>query len=324
MAILLTGVAGFIGFHTAKSLLERGEQVIGVDNLSDYYDVNLKKQRLRLLKEYPGFDFAQLDISHSDFLDNVKDYDFDGIIHLAAQAGVRYSLVNPMAYGQANLIGHMHMLELARHNAGLMHFVYASSSSVYGSNSKLPFSVEDRVDQPMSLYAATKRSGELMSHSYAHLYGIPMTGLRFFTVYGPWGRPDMSAFLFTQAILNGEEFPVYNQGRMKRNFSYIDDVVSGILGCLDNPPVSGTNRIYNIGNDKTVELLDFIKCLEDKLQIKAKMRLEPIQPGDVPATLADISAARNDFGFDPKTDIDEGLANFVDWYKKYYHNKQAA
>ena len=324
MTILVTGAAGFIGFHTAIALLERGDQVVGVDSLNDYYDVDLKKQRLKQLQNYTNFAFEQFDIANAAFLDNIKKYQFESIVHLAAQAGVRYSLENPMAYGYANLIGHMQMLELARNTACLRHFVYASSSSVYGSNEKLPFAVEDRVDHPMSLYAATKRADELMSHSYAHLYDLPMTGLRFFTVYGPWGRPDMSAFLFTKAILAGQEFPVFNQGLMKRNFSYIDDVVAGVIGCLDSPPGNGVNRLYNIGNDKTVELLDFIKCLEDKLQRTAKIRLEPIQPGDVPATLADISDARADFGFDPKTDIGDGLTQFVEWYKAHYHNKEAA
>ena len=324
MSILITGVAGFIGSHVAHALLQRGESVIGLDSLNDYYDVSLKQARLARLDGQQNFSFHKINFADRLALaEFIKQHqNIDRIIHLAAQAGVRYSLTHPEAYGEANLIGHLNMLELARSLPSLKHMVYASSSSVYGANDKLPFSVKDPVNQPMSLYAATKRSCELMSHTYSHLYGIPLTGLRYFTVYGPWGRPDMSAFIFTKAILEGREFPVFNHGKMRRNFSYIEDIVQGTIGCLDNPPTkeggSSCHRLYNIGNDKSVELMHFIKVLEQIIGKKAKFEMHPMQPGDVKETIADISESTQDFGFKPKTDIEQGLQHFVEWYHHYY------
>lgn len=327
MTVLVTGVAGFIGFHTARTLLERGETVIGIDNINDYYDPELKKARLKVLEPYEQFSFHKIDIADTPAMEQfTKDNDqIDRIVHLAAQAGVRYSLTHPHAYVTANLVGHLNMLEMARHLPNFKHIVYASSSSVYGANSKLPFSVDDRVDHPVSLYAATKKADELMSHTYSHLYRIKATGLRFFTVYGPWGRPDMAAFIFSKAIFAGESFPVFNEGKMRRNFTYIDDIVAGTIGCLDNPmedegEANGApHRVYNIGNNRSEELMDFIKTLEKCIGKEAKMQLEPMQPGDVKETVADIDTTIKDFGFDPKTNIDEGLANFVAWYKEYYN-----
>jgi len=320
MSILLTGAAGFIGFHAAKALLDRGERVIAIDNLNDYYDVTLKEARLARLSAYPGFTFAKLDVSDRDgiFALVERHADLQGIIHLAAQAGVRHSLVNPYTYIDANVMGTLVMLEAARRVAHLRGIVYASSSSVYGANSKQPFSVEDRADHPVSLYGATKRTAELMAEAYSRLYGIPATGLRFFTVYGPWGRPDMAAYLFTRAILAGEPIKVFNQGRMARDFTYIDDIVAGTIAAHDRPPGPGVNRIYNLGNHRPERLLDFIAVIERILGRTATKELLPMQPGDVAESYADIEAARRDLGFEPDTTIETGLASFVQWYKEYH------
>lgn len=325
MTILVTGAAGFIGFHVADRLLARGDRVIGLDNLNDYYDVGLKRDRLAMLQARSGFDFIQTDIADFEGLKGAlaATKPLRGIVHLAAQAGVRYSLTNPHAYLQANLAGHLNMLEIARHCDGLEHMVYASSSSVYGGNRDLPFSVDDRVDHPVSLYAATKKADELMSHCYAHLYRTPQTGLRFFTVYGPWGRPDMAMWLFTKAILAGEPIRVFNNGAMQRDFTYIDDIVTGVVASLDNPPADGGEgkppyRVYNIGNHKAEPLMRMIGLIEDALGRKAEKIMEPMQPGDVPATYADIEAIRRDLGFEPSTPIDVGIPAFIDWYRTYH------
>jgi UDP-glucuronate 4-epimerase len=322
MTVLVTGAAGFIGFHVSQALLARGDSVIGIDDLNDYYDVRLKRARLDQLEKTRGFAFRKLDIADRDAVFKLVSSNpkIDRIVHLAAQAGVRHSLTNPYAYTRSNVEGQLVMLEAARAMPELAHFVYASSSSVYGGNTKLPYSVEDRVDSPVSLYAATKKAGELMAHCYSHLYGIPSTGLRFFTVYGPWGRPDMAAFLFTRAMLAGEPIRVFNHGDMKRDFTYIDDIVAGVVAVLDKPPASGgvPHRVYNLGNNRSEPLLRFIAVLEKSLGVKAKTNLEPMQPGDVKETYADIAASRRDFGFDPKTSIDEGIPRFVAWYRKYY------
>jgi UDP-glucuronate 4-epimerase len=322
MTVLVTGAAGFIGFHVSQALLARGDSVIGVDDLNDYYDVRLKRARLDQLEKTQGFAFRKLDIADRDAVFKLVSANpkIDRIVHLAAQAGVRHSLTNPYAYTRSNVEGQLVMLEAARAMPELAHFVYASSSSVYGGNTKLPYSVEDRVDSPVSLYAATKKAGELMAHCYSHLYGIPATGLRFFTVYGPWGRPDMAAFLFTRAMLAGEPIRVFNFGDMKRDFTYIDDIVAGVLAVLGKPPSKDgvPHRVYNLGNNRSEPLLRFIAVLEKSLGVKAKTNLEPMQPGDVKETYADIAASRRDFGFDPKTSIDEGIPRFVAWYRKYY------
>src|ERR1700758_2857610 len=323
MTILLTGAAGFIGFHVARRLVERGEQVLGIDNLNEYYDVRLKKARLAVLREFGAFSFVKLDVADRDgVLALVKiRRDLRSIIHLAAQAGVRYSLENPYAYIDANVTGTLVMLEAARRIDNLSAITYASSSSVYGANKKQPFSIDDRVDQPVSLYAATKRSCELIAHTYGHLYGLPATGLRFFTVYGPWGRPDMAAFLFTRAILAGEPIKVFNEGRMARDFTYIDEIVAGTIAAHDRPPASVPgvpHRIYNLGNHRPEKLLDFIAVLERELGRSAQKQFLPLQPGDVPESFADIEASRRDLGFEPKTTIEIGLARFVQWYKQYY------
>jgi UDP-glucuronate 4-epimerase len=321
MSILLTGAAGFIGFHVAKALLERGDRVVGIDNLNDYYDVRLKEARLALLSAYPGFVFAKLDVADRDgvFALVGRHRDLRSIIHLAAQAGVRYSLKNPYAYIDANVMGTLVMLEAARRIERLTAITYASSSSVYGANQKQPFGVEDRVDEPVSLYAATKRSCELLAHTYAHLYGLPATGLRFFTVYGPWGRPDMAAYLFTSAILAEQPIKVFNEGRMARDFTYIDDIVAGTVAAYDRPPADGVpHRIYNLGNHRPEQLLDFIGVLERLLGRTATKEFLPLQPGDVPESFADIEASRRDLGFDPQTTIEVGLARFVEWYRQYH------
>jgi UDP-glucuronate 4-epimerase len=329
MAVLVTGAAGFIGFHVAAALARNGERVLGVDNLSPYYDVRLKEARLAELRKLPSFAFERLDISERGGLANLASShrDVTQVVHLAAQAGVRYSLLEPRAYVSANLVGHLEVLEACRGIAGLKHLVYASSSSVYGGNTKLPFSEIDPVDTPQSLYAATKKADELMSHCYAHLYRIPITGLRFFTVYGPWGRPDMAAWLFTQAILAGEPIKLFNRGKMRRDFTYIDDIVAGVLACLAKPPAdAGTappHRIYNLGNRRSEELEHFVGMLERALGKSARRELLPMQPGDVPATYADIEAASRDFGFNPKTTIDEGVPKFVDWYLRYHGHVSA-
>jgi UDP-glucuronate 4-epimerase len=390
MRILVTGAAGFIGFHLAKRFLDRGDLVVGIDNLNDYYDVSLKKARLAQLEPYDNFTFLKIDIADRDAMEKLfKNHEFDRVVHMAAQAGVRYSLKNPHAYVQSNLVGFLNVLECCRRQwsgneeaekqrsteaekglggevisaslplcfSASKHLVFASSSSVYGLNTKMPFSVRDNVDHPISLYAATKKGGELMAHAYSHLYGIPTTGLRFFTVYGPWGRPDMALFKFTRAILEGSPIDVYNEGKMRRDFTYIDDIVEGVVRVTDSIPSPlvgeacpersrrgqgegnpidsrftihnsrtldpGTStcapyRIYNIGNHSPIELMDFIRALEHALGKKAKMTLLPMQPGDVPATYADVDDLMRDVGFAPKTLIQDGIRKFIDWYISYY------
>jgi len=324
MTVLVTGAAGFIGFHTIQALLDRGDHVVGIDNLNDYYDVSLKEARLEQLLRRSGISFVQADAADREAMEGVarSHPDITRVIHLAAQAGVRYSLVNPYAYTNANVGGQLVILEMCRNLKNLKHAVYASSSSVYGTNTKMPFSVDDRTDTPVSLYAATKKMTELMSHSYSHMFGLPLTGLRFFTVYGPWGRPDMAALIFIRKILAGEPIPVFNNGEMARDFTYIDDIVQGVLGCLDNPPssVDGAlpNRVYNIGNNNTEPLMRFISIIEEELGQKAEIEFLPMQPGDVKETYADIEATRRDFGFEPKTSIDVGLPKLVQWYRDYY------
>jgi UDP-glucuronate 4-epimerase len=331
--ILVTGAAGFIGSHVAQRLLDRGDAVVGFDSVNDYYDVSLKEARLKLLNGREGFSFVRGDLSDRKLMaDLFANGDFGKVIHLAAQAGVRYSIVNPHAYIDSNITGFMNILEGCRHNC-VKHLVYASSSSVYGANTTMPFSIHHNVDHPVSLYAATKKANELMAHTYASLYGLPCTGLRFFTVYGPWGRPDMALFIFTRAILEGKAIDVYNEGRMRRDFTYIDDIVEGVVRVTDriaapNPDWSGDapdpgtsyapNRVYNIGNNTPVELLRFIEVLEEKVGRKAVMNLMPIQPGDVPATCADVDDLMADVGFTPGTSIEEGVGRFVDWYREYY------
>uniref|UniRef100_UPI0035CBEE16 NAD-dependent epimerase/dehydratase family protein n=1 Tax=uncultured Sphingomonas sp. TaxID=158754 RepID=UPI0035CBEE16 len=329
MRVLVTGVAGFIGFNVARHLLARGDSVIGIDSLNAYYDVALKHARLALLGQSgDAFHFAQVDFSDHVALDAALDgQHFDRIVHLGAQAGVRYSIENPRAYLQSNLAGHLNLLEVARHT-GVEHMVYASSSSVYGGNTSLPFRVEDRVDQPLSLYAATKKADELMSETYAHLYRLPQTGLRFFTVYGPWGRPDMAMWLFTKAIFENRPIDVFGEGQMRRDFTYIDDIVAGVVACLDNPPgddgaikAGGSispHRIYNIGNNRSEELGEMIALIEQACGRPAERRLLPMQPGDVRDTFADVSAIQRDLGFEPRTTIAEGVPRFVQWYREYH------
>jgi len=321
MTILLTGAAGFIGYHVAEALLARGDAVIGVDNLNDYYDVKLKEARLAQLQKHKNFSFHKINIADKASMMSFANQGATHIVHLAAQAGVRYSLINPFAYTEANVTGHLVMLELARHTPNLKHFVYASSSSVYGGNTKTPFAVEDAVEQPVSLYAATKRAGELMSWTYVHLYKIPTTGLRFFTVYGPWGRPDMAAYIFTRQMLADQPIKVFNHGKMKRDFTYIDDIVAGVLAALDKPPTAADDppvRLYNLGNSHAENLMDFIAVLEKATGKKAQIDFQPLQPGDVPETFADIKASTRDFGFRPTTTIDVGLPKFVEWYREYH------
>lgn len=336
--ILVTGAAGFIGYHLCSKLLERGDRVIGVDNMSTYYDTRLKQDRLAQLVGRSGFEFHQIDISDAGAVDRL----FAGqkpeiVVNLAAQAGVRYSLQNPFAYVNSNLHGFMAILESCRHHH-VRHLVFASSSSVYGANTSMPFSVHDNVDHPVSLYAATKKANELMAHSYSHLFRLPVTGLRFFTVYGPWGRPDMALFLFTRAILRGEPIPVFNQGKMRRDFTYIDDIVDGVMRVMDKAP-SGNSawngadpdpgsslapyRIYNIGHNEPVELMRFIEVLEQRLGKKARRNMMELQPGDVPATFADIDGLVEDFGFRPDTTIETGIDKFVTWYLDYYANRES-
>lgn len=319
--ILVTGAAGFIGSQVALALIKRGEAVLGIDNLNDYYDVALKQARLQLLAPEKSFIFRKLDIAERDgMLALAKEFPtVTHIVHMAAQAGVRYSLTNPYAYVKSNVMGQVVMLELARALPALKHFVYASSSSVYGANTKLPFSVGDPVESPVSLYAATKRADELIGHTYAHLYGIPATGLRLFTVYGPWGRPDMAPMLFARAIIAGEPIRVFNDGEMWRDFTFIDDIVDGVIKALDRP-ATGTppHKLYNLGNNKSEKLTDFIAAIEQALQRKAIMKFEPMQPGDVEATYADIEASRHDLGFDPATPMAVGIPKFVNWFKGFY------
>jgi UDP-glucuronate 4-epimerase len=330
MAVLVTGAAGFIGAATSRALLERGEEVVGIDNLNDYYDPALKQARLGSLQQQFGnrFRFECVDFADAEALKNATDaVDVDGIIHLGAQAGVRYSLENPQAYVRSNLVGHCNMLELARALQPL-HMVYASSSSVYGSNKSLPFRVEDRVDHPLSLYAATKKADELLSESYASLYRLPLTGLRFFTVYGPWGRPDMAMWIFLKALYAGEPLPLFNGGEMRRDFTYIDDIVRGIVACLDRPPVdngqvkaggsTAPHALYNIGNSRSEDLMRVVELLEQETRRKALVNPMPMQIGDVKETYADISAIERDHGFKPVTTIDEGVPRFVNWYREYH------
>jgi UDP-glucuronate 4-epimerase len=324
MTILVTGAAGFIGSHVCIKLLERGEKVLGVDNLNDYYDVSLKEARLARFQDHENFTFRQLNIADKDALAAAvaEAGPIRKAVHLAAQAGVRYSLTNPYAYIETNLMGHTVILETCRHSPEFEHLVYASSSSVYGGNKKLPFSVDDRVDQPVSLYAATKKADELISHSYSHLYGIPATGLRFFTVYGPWGRPDMALWIFTKAIFAGEPIPIFNNGDMRRDFTYVDDIVDGTLRALDNPPVSQgdgpPHRVFNIGNHRSEELMTLVEILEREIGKKAERQLLPMQDGDVKETYADISAIQEATGYQPRTSIEEGIPAFVKWYRDYY------
>jgi len=321
MSVLVTGAAGFIGYHVATALLARGERVIGIDNLNDYYEVSLKEARLARLSPHVNFRFEKLDISDRDAILALGERhgEIDRIVHLAAQAGVRHSLVDPYAYIQSNVMGHVVMLEMARRLKTLRHFVYASSSSVYGANTQMPFSVDDRVDQPNSLYAATKRADELIARTYAHLYRLPATGLRFFTVYGPWGRPDMSPMLFARAILAGEPVRVFNHGEMWRDFTYIDDIVDGVLRALDRPAVGAPpHAVYNLGNHRCEKLTDYIAAFESAIGAKAQLRLEPMQPGDVPRTYADIESSRRDLGYEPRTPISVGIPKFIAWYRDYY------
>ena len=323
MAILVTGAAGFIGYHVAAALLARGEAVIGLDNLSDYYDVGLKEARLARLAEHADFAFERADISEPESLAAALERhgDVDRVVHLAAQAGVRHSIEHPFDYARANLVGHLSVLERCRGMAGLRHLVYASSSSVYGGNTTFPFRTEDRVDSPLSLYAATKRSAELMSHCYAHLYAIPQTGLRFFTAYGPWGRPDMALYIFAKAIVAGTPIHLFNNGDMRRDFTYIDDVVAGTLAALDRPPADGEavpHRVYNIGNNRAEPLLRVVKLLEEALGAKAERILEPMPPGDVKETYADISESRAELGYAPRVTIDDGVPRFAAWFRDYH------
>jgi UDP-glucuronate 4-epimerase len=333
MKVLITGAAGFIGFHVAERLLAQGHDVVGIDNLNDYYDVNLKLARLARIESQPNFRFIKLDLADRiGMAELFAREQFERVIHLGAQAGVRYSIDNPHTYADANLIGHLNVLEGCRQN-GVGHLLYASSSSVYGLNRKTPFSTSDSVDHPVSLYAATKKANELMSHSYAHLYGLPTTGLRFFTVYGPWGRPDMALFKFTKAILEGKPIDVYNHGDMRRDFTYIDDIAEAVVRLMAVIPTrnpewsretgspaesSAPYRIYNIGNSQPVQLVEFIRQLEQALGVTAQMNLLPMQPGDVLETSADTSALEAVIGFKPRTDLQVGLAQFVAWYRGYY------
>lgn len=332
MKFLVTGAAGFIGFHVSKRLLNDGHQVVGIDNINDYYDVKLKESRLEQL-ESPSFTFYKLDLADRDGMAKLFESEqFERVIHLAAQAGVRYSLENPYAYADSNLTGYLNILEGCRHNK-VQHLLYASSSSVYGLNRKMPFSTDDSVDHPVSLYAATKKANELMAHTYSHLYSIPTTGLRFFTVYGPWGRPDMALFKFTKAMLEGKSIDVYNHGKMKRDFTYIDDIVEAIVRIQDVIPQpdpewtveegspatsSAPYRVYNIGNSSPVELMDYINALEQALGLEAKKNMMPIQPGDVLNTSAETQALYKTIAFKPETEVQQGVKNFVDWYKEYY------
>jgi UDP-glucuronate 4-epimerase len=336
MRVLVTGAAGFIGMHVAKRLLERGDEVVGVDNLNDYYDVQLKQDRLLQIKPFDKFRFIKLDIADRAAMEELFAREqFQRVVNLAAQPGVRYSLKNPHAYIQSNIVGFTNLLEGCRHHK-IEHFTYASSSSVYGANTAMPFSVHHNVDHPVSLYAATKKANELMAHTYSHLYGLPTTGLRFFTVYGPWGRPDMSPSLFTSAILEGRPIDVFNQGKMQRDFTYIDDIVEGVVRVMDQPatpnlafdperPDPGTSyapyRVYNIGNHEPVELMTFIETIENALGKKAAKNMLPMQAGDVVATYADVEDLKQAVGFEPKTPLAEGIAKFVGWYKDYFGSR---
>lgn len=338
MRVLVTGAAGFIGYHLSDRLLSRGDEVLGIDNLNPYYSVDLKRDRLTQLTGQQGFSFLELDLTDREGLEALFEEDrFDAVVHLAAQAGVRYSLTNPHAYIDSNIVGFLHVLEGCRHHK-IGHLVYASSSSVYGANTEMPFSIHQNVDHPVSLYAASKKSNELMAHAYSHLYGIPTTGLRFFTVYGPWGRPDMALYLFAKAILEGRPIDVFNHGRMRRDFTYIDDIVEGVVRVMDRPaqpnpdwsgdaPDPGTGRgpyrLYNIGNNQPVELLHLIETLERCLGREAEKRMLDMQPGDVPETFADVDDLARDVGFRPSTSIEEGVKRFADWYIEYSARAQS-
>jgi UDP-glucuronate 4-epimerase len=333
MKLLVTGAAGFIGYHTCRALLERGDEVVGIDNLNTYYDVALKEARLALLEGRSGFTFHRMDLADQAAISGLfQSEKFERVVHLAAQAGVRYGAINPHAYAASNLTGFLNILEGCRH-AGVQHLVYASSSSVYGASTRTPFALEHSVDHPLSLYAATKKSNELMAHSYAHLFKLPVTGLRFFTVYGPWGRPDMAPFLFVKRVLAGEPIDVFNFGQHKRDFTYIDDIVEGVVRTLDrvaapspafsleapSPAISNAPyRVYNIGNNQPVELMDFIACIEKATGREAKKNFLPMQPGDVPTTYADVDALAADVGFRPHTPIEEGVRRLVAWYRDFY------
>jgi len=351
MKILITGTAGFIGFHLANRLLDRGDEVVGLDNINDYYDVNLKYDRLAAAgisrdavlsnptgkripsTQYPKYHFTKASLEDRDtILQIFKENQFDAVVNLAAQAGVRYSIINPHSYIQSNIVGFANILEGCRHH-GVKHLAYASSSSVYGLNERMPLSTSDNVDHPISLYAASKKSNELMAHTYSHLYGLPTTGLRFFTVYGPWGRPDMALFLFTKAMLEDRPIQVFNHGNMVRDFTYVADIVEGITRVIDHPPTGNTEwhgdapdpstspapyKVYNIGNNNPVKLMDFIEAIEDKLGVKARKEMLPIQPGDVPATFADVSDLELDLDYKPQTAVRDGIEAFVEWYRGYY------
>jgi UDP-glucuronate 4-epimerase len=331
--MLVTGAAGFIGFHTARRLLERGEEVVGLDNLNAYYDPTLKEARLKILRQHPGFRFVKIDLADRGAMEELfRSEKFQRVVHLAAQAGVRYSISHPHTYVQSNVTGFLHVIEGCRHH-GVEHLVYASTSSVYGANTRMPFSEQQNVDHPLTLYAATKKSNELMAHSYSSLYGLPTTGLRFFTVYGPWGRPDMALFLFTRHILAGTPIDVFNGGHHRRDFTYIDDIVQGVVAAVDKTPKPDPNwnsaapdpatsnapyRIYNIGNQQPVELLRYIEVLERCLGRQARKNLLPMQPGDLPDTWADVEALARDVGYRPSTDLETGVKRFVEWYLEYY------
>ena len=333
MKVLVTGAAGFIGYHYSKFLLEQGYDVIGIDNLNNYYNVQLKKDRLKKLTSFKTFDFVKGDISNLQVLEEIfRKNIFEYVVNLAAQAGVRYSIENPHAYIESNIVGFINILECCRHN-NIRHLIYASSSSVYGANETMPFSIHDNIDHPLSLYAASKKSNELMAHTYSNLYMLPTTGLRFFTVYGPWGRPDMALFMFTKAILDDKPIDVFNYGNMMRDFTYIDDIVDGIFRTMNNvasinplwsglKPDPGSSkapwRVYNIGNSNPVKLMNFISAIEKSTGKKAIINKMPMQPGDVPSTYADIESLTKELGYEPKTNIDEGVSNFVKWYREYY------
>jgi UDP-glucuronate 4-epimerase len=323
MSYLVTGAAGFIGFHTALTLLQRGDEVVGVDNLNDYYSIKLKSDRLTELQKHSGFRFHKIDLAEpTELKDTLRPYPIRRVVHLAAQAGVRHSIENPESYIRSNLVGHFNVLEYCRHLDSFEHLAYASSSSVYGKSASVPSKETDRVDAPISLYAATKKCDELMSHSYAHLYRMPQTGLRFFTVYGPWGRPDMALWLFTDAILSGRPINVFNHGKMRRDFTYIDDLIPAVIATVDKaPPVTESDtphRIYNIGGDHTENLMDLIGVLEQALGMKAELNFLPMQAGDVAETGADVDAIRRDIGYQPTTRIETGVSRFVEWYKGYH------
>ncbi len=333
MNVLVTGAAGFIGYHVSKYLLNRGDSVVGIDNINDYYDPNIKLSRLKMLEEFDAFSFTKMDIADKEAMESLfANNKFDAVINLAAQAGVRYSLENPHVYMESNIIGFLNILEGVRHN-NIEHLVYASSSSVYGANELQPFSEHHNIDHPVSLYAASKKSNELMAHSYSHLYGIKTTGLRFFTVYGPWGRPDMALFLFTKGIINQEQIDIFNNGDMIRDFTYIDDIVEGVVRVMDNPPQGNPQwsglkpdpatsyanyRVFNIGNNSPVKLMDFVEAIESAVGKKAIKNFMPLQAGDVPSTCADVSELELAVGFKPNTPIQQGINNFVEWYRDYF------